>query len=221
MSEPRQRTLPYKPRIGRERRREVILEAAERVFSERGFDAPSLAELAAACDITKPTLAEHFSTKRDLYLAVLDRQGRRLVDYMAARVAEQKGRSRDRLRTVLDAFFGWVEEDPTAWRMLFRELPPDAAAAQGARQVREQATANVLASIRNVEPRLRELPETKQRMLAEFFAGGQEWLARWWYERPGVDRADVVELATDVIWSALRAAAKDADVGARPTRRRR
>ena len=215
----RSRKLPYKPRLDRESRRHVILDAAEQLFSQRGFDAPSLADLAAASDITKPTLAEHFAGKHELYLAVLDRQGRALVDYMAERVTDQQRQPRDRLRAVLDAFFGWIEEHPTAWRMLFRELPPETSAASGARRIHDQAAANVLASISDVEPRVRHLPDDQQLMLAEAFKGAQQSLAQWWYEHPDVERAEVVDLVTGVIWNALRGTLDE--VNPRPTRRRR
>lgn len=50
-----------------------ILDAAEAVFAERGYDAASLREIARRAGIQQPGLYNHFASKRDLYAAVLDR----------------------------------------------------------------------------------------------------------------------------------------------------
>ena len=50
-----------------------ILDAAELVFAERGFEAATLREIARRVGIREPGLYNHFSNKRELYAAVLDR----------------------------------------------------------------------------------------------------------------------------------------------------
>ncbi|MFG2574738.1 TetR family transcriptional regulator [Streptomyces sp. NPDC048481] len=56
----------------RERKRQrmcrAVSEVAVRLFLERGFDAVSVAEIAAAADISKPTLFRYFPAKEDLVL---------------------------------------------------------------------------------------------------------------------------------------------------------
>ncbi|MFB6505943.1 MULTISPECIES: TetR family transcriptional regulator [unclassified Streptomyces] len=47
---------------------EAVSEAAIAMFLERGFDKVSVAEVAAAADISKPTLFRYFPTKEDLAL---------------------------------------------------------------------------------------------------------------------------------------------------------
>jgi TetR/AcrR family transcriptional regulator len=52
---------------------ERILDAAEAVFAERGFDAASLGDVADRVGIRPQAIYNHFSGKRELYAAVLER----------------------------------------------------------------------------------------------------------------------------------------------------
>lgn len=51
------------------RTRAAILDAAYSLFRESGFDAVSVADIAAAAEISKPTLFAYFQTKEDLALS--------------------------------------------------------------------------------------------------------------------------------------------------------
>ena len=53
--------------------RAAILDAAERLFAQRGFAGTSMRALADAADTSQPLLHHHFGTKRGLYAAVKDR----------------------------------------------------------------------------------------------------------------------------------------------------
>jgi AcrR family transcriptional regulator len=67
-------------------RREAIIEAAIQLFAERGFRGTTTRELAAAVGVSEPVLYQHFATKRDLYLAILERTSR---EHGVDRLAEQ------------------------------------------------------------------------------------------------------------------------------------
>ncbi|MET8825767.1 TetR family transcriptional regulator [Streptomyces sp. NPDC004610] len=55
---------------------ETVSETAIRLFLERGFDAVSVAEVAAAAEISKPTLFRYFPAKEDLVLyRIADHEG--------------------------------------------------------------------------------------------------------------------------------------------------
>jgi AcrR family transcriptional regulator len=55
------------------RSREAILAAAERLYSERGFDAASLANIALAAGLSRGAPNYFFGSKEGLYVAVLER----------------------------------------------------------------------------------------------------------------------------------------------------
>jgi len=56
-----------------ERSREAILAAGERLFADRGFDATSIADVAAAAGLSRGAPNYFFGTKAELYVAVLER----------------------------------------------------------------------------------------------------------------------------------------------------
>ena len=59
--------------------REAIAAAASRLFAERGFDAVTVAEVAAAADVSEKTVFNHFPTKEDLAFAGRERGLMQLV----------------------------------------------------------------------------------------------------------------------------------------------
>ncbi|MCF3122078.1 TetR/AcrR family transcriptional regulator [Streptomyces arenae] len=75
----------------KQRRYEVISETAITLFLEKGFEKVSVAEVAAAADISKPTLFRYFPSKEDLVLHRFadheDEAGRVVADRPAKRAA--------------------------------------------------------------------------------------------------------------------------------------
>ena len=88
-------------------RRELITEAAGRLFGERGYDGTRLDDIAAAAGVTKPVLYRHFDSKRDLYVALLARHREDLPTFVGAMPAE--GSPQDRLRAVLKIWLEYVD----------------------------------------------------------------------------------------------------------------
>jgi TetR/AcrR family transcriptional regulator len=56
-----------------DRSREQILESAERLFAERGYEAASLADIAADAGLSRGTPSYFFGSKEQLYREILDR----------------------------------------------------------------------------------------------------------------------------------------------------
>jgi TetR/AcrR family transcriptional regulator len=55
------------------RSRRAILDAAERLFADRGYEATSMADIGAAAKLSRATPSYFFRSKEDLYRAVLGR----------------------------------------------------------------------------------------------------------------------------------------------------
>lgn len=63
-------------RVKTEARRQAILDAAAEAFRERGFDAASMADVAARAGGSKATLYNYFPSKEELFVAVMLRAAR-------------------------------------------------------------------------------------------------------------------------------------------------
>lgn len=79
-------------------KREEILDAALAHFAETGYDRASVREVARLAGLTQAGLLYHFSTKEDLFLAVMQRRDDRLDDA----VATEHTRPIDRLVNAVD-----------------------------------------------------------------------------------------------------------------------
>lgn len=55
-------------------KRHQILEGAHAVFTARGFDASSMADIAAAANVSKGTLYVYFEDKEHLFIALIERE---------------------------------------------------------------------------------------------------------------------------------------------------
>ena len=62
-----------------QRTREEVLEAADRLFLERGFHATSVDQIAQAAGFTKGAVYSNFTAKEDLFFAVYERRMQRTV----------------------------------------------------------------------------------------------------------------------------------------------
>ena len=88
MSKP-DRTMTRPLRADAARNRRAVLDAAARLFAERGFDVP-MAEIADAAGVGRSTLLRNFPTRSDLAFAVFD-QGMTDLRELAARQTGQPG----------------------------------------------------------------------------------------------------------------------------------
>jgi len=59
--------------------RDEIAATARRLFAERGFDAVTVAEIAAAADVAEKTVFNHFATKEDLAFAGREERLKRVL----------------------------------------------------------------------------------------------------------------------------------------------
>ena len=181
-------------------RREQILDVALEVFAAAGFHGASMNDVAEAAGVTKPVLYQHFDSKRELYQALLEEVGNRLLDAIAKATAEATdGKSQTELG--YRAYFRWVAEDHDAFKLLFG--PGTASDDEFARSIARitaeaaAATAPLIAA---------DIDESHRKTLAHALVGLAEGASRRLVELG--DAFDPDEIAREVsalAWAGLRA----------------
>jgi AcrR family transcriptional regulator len=186
-------------RLTAPQRRAKIEDAATRLFGQRGYSEAPIDEIARLSGITPPVLYEHFPSKLALYEAVLQSRFAELRAIWQARFAE-RGFSTSAVVDSVETWFGHVEANPAAARLLFRE-PAAPEAAEVHRGVSEQSRDLVLGLLAR-EPGAERLAGSVEQLEMTWVVlrGVLQGLALWWVDHPGVSRKQVVEMAINSIW---------------------
>jgi len=183
-----------------------VVQAAYGVFADRGHDAATVREIARAAGVSVPVLYQHFASKSDLHVALLEEGGRQLIAHVVC--APREGTPEQFLRATCEAYFGWVEEHPSQWRLMFRDAAADpvVAAAQGRLFTRAR---DAIAGLFALTPLWALSTDVDQRrgreMLAQLTVFGLNGLAAWWWDNRDVPREQVVGTAMDLLWSGISA----------------
>jgi AcrR family transcriptional regulator len=191
---------PSQPRrrLSGAQRRQRILDAAQEVFAQHGYHGASLDEIARASGTSKALIYEHFESKRAMHETLLAEHAGELFGRFAANAA-RGATGEDRLRGGVDAFFGWVQERPVAWRALFRDAA-DPELAPVLDRLQAQIAAAVVAM---VEPEGDEHDPQRIEMYAELTSGACQALANWWTDHPEIPRATVVDRVVEFCWTGM------------------
>jgi TetR/AcrR family transcriptional regulator len=101
--------------------REALLRAAAELFSERGYDAAPIEDVARRAGVNKALISYHFRGKRGLYSAVLAAVFAEMAERARA-IEAQGGSVRDTLRGLLQAFARLRAERPEFPSLFLREV---------------------------------------------------------------------------------------------------
>jgi len=181
-------------------RREQILDVALEVFARQGFHGASMNDVADAVGVTKPVLYQHFDSKRDLYQALIDEVGDRLLASISKAAAEATdGKTQTELG--FRAYFRWVADDHDAFRFLFgsgtRRDDEFNAAVQRITAQAAQAVAPLIAV---------DIDERHRTTLAHALVGLAEGASRLLVERGDeFDPDEIAQIVADLSWAGLRA----------------
>jgi len=87
-----------------------ILDAARKVFAEKGFSETTMEQIADHAGIAKGTLYLYFKSKRDIYMAALT-QGIRSLNAESRRQVEAATAARDKLRAFIETRVSYFERN--------------------------------------------------------------------------------------------------------------
>ena len=119
---------PPKRRTRRPRaeRRAQILDSAREVFSENGYGAAAVAEIAARAGVVEGTVYSYFDSKRALLIAVMKDFFEDLITRTESGLQAIRGTD-NQLRFVIRQHLETFTSDPGLCRVIIREARPDVA----------------------------------------------------------------------------------------------
>ena len=187
-------------RLPRDERRAQLLVAALEVFTAAGYHSAAMDEIADRAKVSKPVLYQHFPSKLDLYLAVLDLHIDSLVFAIQKAIAANRENSA-RVAATVEAYFGFIDSEGEAFRLLFES---DMNVEPQVRERLNRMTYDCAAAVSAVISIDTGLGKEESMMLAVGIIGTVQTSDRHWLDRDGkIDRRRATELVMNLIWRGI------------------
>ena len=187
-------------RLPRDERRAQLLVAALEVFTVAGYHSAAMDEIADRANVSKPVLYQHFPSKLDLYLAVLDLHIDSLVFAIQKAIASNRENSA-RVAATVEAYFGFIDSEAEGFRLGFES---DMNVEPQVRERLNRMTYDCAAAVSAVISIDTGLGKEESMMLAVGIIGTVQTTARHWLDRDGkIDRQRATELVMNLIWRGI------------------
>jgi len=186
-------------------RRAELLAAAERMFSERGYQATSVRDIAEALDIKAGSLYAHIETKEDLLWAALDAAADRF--FIAVQpIVESDLVPLEKLRRVITAHVRVITESAASaaifsneWRHLSEPRRSDFAA-------RRDAYERVLRDLVHDAIRDGMLGDVDEKFATLLILSSMNWVYQWYRPDGPMTPEEIARKLTEMLFNGLRRA---------------
>lgn len=118
-----------KPKGEGHARRAEILEAAERIFVEHGYEGATIRKIAEAVGLSSTALYMHFADKGEILHEICRQAFETLIERNRVQVAQPMA-PEARLRLMLEDYVRFGFEQPNAYRLIYLTRPQEADAAR-------------------------------------------------------------------------------------------
>jgi len=187
-------------RLARPARRAQLLKAAQEVFVESGYHAAAMDEIADRAGVSKPVLYQHFPSKLDLYLALVDQHSGELLDLIRAALASTT-ENKQRVAATIAAYFEFVDRDGAPFRLVFES---DLANEDAVRQRVDRVSQDSAEAIAGVIKEDTDLPDAEAHLLGMALAGMAQICARFWLSQgSSIPREEAARLVATLSWRGL------------------
>jgi AcrR family transcriptional regulator len=122
-----------KPKGEGHARRGEILEAAQRIFVECGYEGATIRKIADEVGVSSTALYMHFRDKDEILHEICETAFERLLAVDLA-IVDQPIAAQSKVRQILEAYMSFGFENPNAYRLVFLTRPQEAEEAQDVAQ---------------------------------------------------------------------------------------
>jgi AcrR family transcriptional regulator len=197
-------------RLTAEQRRRQLFAVALELFARRGYRATTMDDIAEAAGVTKPLVYQHFSSKRALYLELVDSIAQDLLVAVRGAVLQADG-PRQQVELGFAAYFRLVISREAEFRLLYgRDHADDNELGRALRTV-EDAIAEAIDPLIDAG-----LDDNHRRLLAYAVVGMAEGASRrFMAQRPTTGRGveeeaqRLAQRMADLAWAGLRSVHPD------------
>jgi AcrR family transcriptional regulator len=185
----------------RSARRAQLLHSALQVFVAQGYHSAAMDDIAVRAGVSKPVLYQHFPSKLDLYVALLDVACDEAVANVRHALASTTD-NEERVATSTEAFYAFVSDPAAAFRLVFES---DLTSEPEVRKRVDRVTLQCADLIAEVIADDTGLPADVAQLLAAALVGMNQVSARFWLEsEPNISQQQATELITLLAWRGIR-----------------
>lgn len=166
-----------------------------------GYHAAGMDDIAERAGVSKPVLYQHFPSKLDLYLALLDAASAALLAEVHTALAATAD-NRQRALATMEAYFRFVGDEAAAFRLVFEsDLTGEAAV----RERVETVTAHCAEAVSALIAEDAGLSTEEAMLLAVGLVGMAQVAARYWLHTSGsIPRQEAARLVAMLAWRGIR-----------------
>ena len=189
-------------RLPRDQRRVQLLDAASEVFTTRGYHAAAMDDIAETAGVSKPVLYQHFGSKLELYLALLDSSCDSLVEVVEEAISSTDDNA-DRVFAAMGAFYEFVSSASGEFRFVFEsDLTGDGRVQDRLWKVNNDV-ADLIAAVIAEDT---DLPAEQSKLLGISLVGIAQVSARYWVSEhsAAIPLEQAKQLVSSLAWRGLR-----------------
>lgn len=185
-------------RMPREQRRDQLVGVARAVFAGRGYRTTSMDTIAEEAGVSKPVLYQHFASKQDLYLALIDDSARHLAGQVE-HALNSTDDPRGRIRATYRAYFDFAISHREEFVILFNSDVYEPAAQARVRSMREGTVASIVSALQSFT----DLDDAEADLLCRTLIGTAEVVIKQIEATHEIDIDATVDLLTQMSWGGL------------------
>ncbi|MCZ7657579.1 MAG: TetR/AcrR family transcriptional regulator [Xanthobacteraceae bacterium] len=188
-------------------KRQAILDRSTELFARKGYDRTSMAEVAAACGVSKALVYHYYASKETLLFDILRDHLQALIDAVAA--VETRLAARPRLRALVGALLEAYRDADHEHRIQLNELDKLPAAKQTQLKDMERELVQAFAvAIADVVPPVGRDRRLLMPVTMSLF-GMLNWHYMWFRDAGPLTREDYADLATTLLVEGAQALATE------------
>lgn len=191
-------------RMPRSVRRRQLLAAAQDVFVANGYHAASMDDIAMRAGVSKPVLYQHFPSKLELYLALLDTHTEELVRRLQTAISSTTD-NKERVHNAISTYFDFVDRDEPGDKGAFRLVfETDLRNEPAVRERVERTGRRCMESVADTIAADTGLPRAEAELLSVALTGISEMAARYWLATDRtVPKDEAVRLLEALAWRGI------------------